>query len=122
MLFCVKTALPSKHHVLTSKDLAPILENLRLISAAVPVVIRYVVIPGMNDLPEDITALSEILLTLPHAVAVELLPYHCLGEKKWELLGKHYRLAGIRPADKKDMLLFAQGLKEHGLKVLYMDK
>ena len=122
VLFCIKTALPSKHHALTSRDLAPILENLRLVSSAVPVVVRYVVIPGVNDLPEDIAAFSQILLTLPRAVAVELLPYHCLGVKKWELLGKSYRLAGIRPADKKDVLMFAQGLQEHGLEVLYMSK
>lgn len=122
VLFCLKTAVPSKHHYLTGQDLQPVLENLKLLSASVPVIIRYVVIPGVNDLPEDVTAVSQILLSLPQIPPVELLPYHCLGIKKWDMLGKPYKLAGVRPAAQEDVVNFGTRLEQRGLEVLYMPK
>lgn len=122
VLFCLKTAIESKYQYLTGRELTPALTNLRLLSANVPVIIRYVVIPGITDLQEDITALSQTILNLPNVLPVELLPYHCLGVAKWDLLGKPYQLKGIRPATVDDVVAFGQGLEMKGLKVLYMPK
>lgn len=65
--------------------------------------IRYVLIPGITDSKEDLLKLKEFISTLDFVEKVELLPYHNLGEHKWENLGFTYELKGIREAHTGDV-------------------
>ena len=47
--------------------------------------------------------LKEFIKSLKTVKKVELLPYHNLGEHKWEKLGFEYKLKGIRPANSDDI-------------------
>lgn len=66
-----------------------ILENLEKLAAVCPekIIVRVPVIPEVNTSEEEMTALSEFLNRL-NVHQVELLPYHKMGEHKYENLGR----------------------------------
>lgn len=63
--------------------------------------IRNVVVPDINDKEDDILKLVDFIKDIKNIKKVELLPYHTLGENKYEVLGLKYRLQGVQPLDKK---------------------
>lgn len=69
----------------------------------IPIWIRQVLVPGITDNEEDLLALKSFLKSLKTVEKVELLPYHNLGEYKWEELGLEYQLKGIRQATSNDV-------------------
>lgn len=90
----IKAITPKLHLDLTGKDNGPILARLReLNSQGAKMVIRYVIIPGLTDTPEELTKLGKFLQSLPHKPALELLAYHTMGKTKWEEMGLTYALA-----------------------------
>lgn len=102
VLFCLKASCESKYRLLTNAGVQDILKNLEYIAARTACTVRYVVIPGVNDQPEDICALKSILNKLPTA-RLELLAYHNLGMSKWQQLGWEYKLKEVRPAIAEDL-------------------
>ncbi|MGI5921865.1 MAG: pyruvate formate-lyase-activating protein [Syntrophomonadaceae bacterium] len=85
------------------------LENLQLISQArIPIWIRYVVVPGLTMAEEDITGMARFVASLDSVERIDLLPYHTLGEHKWQVLGLEYKLSAVTPPDRLSM----QKLKE----------
>ncbi len=70
--------------------------------AKTQVIVRQVVMPGVNDTDEYMTELKQyITKNVPGAVKVELLPYHTLGEHKYKDKKREYRLAGMPAMDEK---------------------
>ncbi|MGN0316927.1 MAG: pyruvate formate-lyase-activating protein [Lachnospira sp.] len=59
--------------------------------------IRHVLVPGVTDDENDLTALSDFVKTLKTVRRFEVLPYHTLGVFKWEELGLEYRLKDVYP-------------------------
>jgi len=118
-LFCVKAIDPLKHKELTAADNTLILDNLSYLAQVVPLTLRYVIIPGVNNSEADILALADLVKTLPQAVAVELLAYHTLGREKWAKLGLAYRFDGIPDATEDDIAGAKRQLESQGIAVLY---
>ena len=58
---------------------------------------RHVVIEGYTDSDTDLLQLGLFLGTLRNLKALDVLPYHTLGVKKYEELGIPYPLEGISP-------------------------
>lgn len=54
--------------------------------------VRYVLVPGLTDNIDSITALASHLKDYPNVSRIELLPFHKMGEYKWEELGYEYAL------------------------------
>lgn len=54
--------------------------------------VRYVLVPGLTDNIDGITALANHLKAYPNVSRIELLPFHKMGEYKWEELGFEYAL------------------------------
>lgn len=69
----------------------------------IPIWIRQVIIPDITDNEEDLIKLKDFIKSLKTVKKVELLPYHNLGEYKWEKLGFEYKLKDIRPANSDDI-------------------
>lgn len=65
--------------------------------------IRQVLVPNYTDSEEDLLKLKEFLSTLKTVEKVELLPYHDLGEFKWENLGLKYPLNDTHPATSEEV-------------------
>lgn len=81
----VKHTAPEAYRALTSGELQNTLDFLGTCRALNKnVLIRQVIIPGVNDTAEQVTALKKIAAGIP----IELKPYHRLGLQKWEALGK----------------------------------
>lgn len=60
--------------------------------------IRRVLVPGLTDDPDDLSATGAFIASLGAAVKrVEVLPYHTLGVAKWHALGLPYALEAVRP-------------------------
>ncbi len=65
--------------------------------------IRYVVVPGYNDDEPSALRLSEFLKGMDNIEKIEILPYHQLGEHKWETLGFDYELKGVSAPSKESL-------------------
>ena len=61
--------------------------------------IRNVVVPDINDTPEDIELLNEFIKKIRYVDKVELLGYHTMAVNKYAKLGLTYRLKGVPPMD-----------------------
>lgn len=69
----------------------------KTLQAGVKVLVRTVVVPGINDTFEDIDKYVEIVNQYPNVVKYELLGYHTMGVFKYKELGIKYRLDGVEP-------------------------
>ncbi len=73
------------------------LELIRLREASEkPYWIRYVLIPEITNNPESLNWLVEQFSEMKYLERLELLPYHKLGQYKWEALGEQYQLEDAR--------------------------
>lgn len=61
-----------------------------------PFWLRYVLVPGYTDFADDIAALGKHFSTYKQLQRVEILPYHILGQHKYEPLGWTYKLSGVK--------------------------
>ena len=66
-------------------------------------VIRVPVIPTFNDSVEEIQAIARFAASLPGVNKIHLLPYHRLGQDKYEGLGRPYLMEGILPPTAEHM-------------------
>ena len=95
LLFDVKHWDEEQHKKGTGVSNRLILDNLkRAIADGKQVLPRLPVIPGYNDSPEDAAGFS-MCLKEAGAQKIQLLPFHQLGENKYDMLGKEYEFANI---------------------------
>lgn len=117
-LFSIKAINPEKHRWLAGSDNTQILSNLHYITAHVKTILRYVVIPGLTDLPQDLQDLSTLIHSLPKSVPIELLPYHTYGRQKWQDLKMNYTLEGTPEATPQNVAAVAEFLTAQGIQIL----
>ncbi len=95
VLLDIKSGLPETYERVTGRPLSPTIEfGDRLHRAGVKKWIRFVLVPGLTDAPENIAAAADIAARWASTVErVEVLPFHKMGEDKWEELNMHYELS-----------------------------
>lgn len=101
VLLDIKHADSLKHEQYVGKPNDIILENAHYIANTpnVELVIRVPVIPGFNDQPDEIAAIAKIADNLPGVQKIHLLPYHRMGENKYDYLQRDYEMKGIKPSE-----------------------
>lgn len=72
-----------------------------------PLWIRHVIIPSINDTKEHIEKLVNKIKGISNVEKVELLPYHTLGNTKYEAINESYPLDGVK-AMKHDKIVELQ--------------
>lgn len=94
-----------KHQEFTGKSNEGMLENIRRIAQGgqTELVIRVPVIPTFNDTPDEIGQIARFADSLPGVRRIHLLPYHRLGQDKYEGLGRPYLMGDILPPDAAQM-------------------
>lgn len=98
VLLDLKEMDPAQHKIVTGHTNERILDCARYLSDNhKPVWIRHVLVPGLTDRDEDLTALGDFVKTLTNVERFEVLPYHTMGEFKWRELGRPYPLEGVKP-------------------------
>ncbi len=76
----------------------------------IPMWIRHVVVPNITDDEEWLYKLGRFIGTLRSVKALDVLPYHEMGVKKYKELGIPYPLEGTPPADKELALKAKQAI------------
>lgn len=96
---------PGLHQELTGADNRLILENLRWLNGNFSgfLAIRYPYIPGLNDAPEAVEAFIDLVAKLDRVREVWFLPYHRLGNSKYQGLGLDYGMGDTQPLRVKDI-------------------
>jgi len=84
----------------------------------IPFYLRYVLIPGHTDSPDDIRMLADWAKNQPTLEGIELLPYHLYGRNKWEALGLSYPLQGVETPKPEVVREVVGRLEGAGLNVL----
>jgi pyruvate formate lyase activating enzyme len=65
----------------------------RLLDRGIRLWIRFVLVPGLTDSPEEIAQVADICVHLQPVIdRIEVLPYHRLGVDKYHALGRAYPL------------------------------
>lgn len=118
VLFSIKVVDAEKHRRLTASSNEEILKNLRLVvESDLPLVLRYVMIPTINDAGEDVESLAALVLSFRRRIPVEILPYNKLGVSKWAELGSCDPLGQIPAATPQQADDFKTRLRTHGLNI-----
>ncbi len=95
----MKAFTPEQHERVTGiKDNAEVLHFARrLAELKRPMWLRYVLVPGLTDVTEEMEQMAEFAASLGVVERVEILPFHQLGEYKWKRLKLDYKLADTHP-------------------------
>ena len=106
-LMDIKHTNQEKHAKFTGKPNGLALENARKVAllGQTRLVIRVPVIPTFNDSVEEIQSIASFASTLPGVKKIHLLPYHRLGQDKYDWLGREYKLTKILPPEPEHMEL-----------------
>lgn len=93
VLLDIKSFNPVTYQNVTGVSLSPTLEFAhRLEALGKEVWIRFVLVPGLTDAESNIDGLAQFIGTLSNVARVEILPFHKMGENKYDALGKTYLL------------------------------
>ena len=97
----IKHIDPEKHKDLVQQPNDNILAFAEYLDRKnVEIWIRHVVVPGITDDPADLHRLGYFIGGLQNLKALDVLPYHTMGKKKYDELGMKYRLEGVPEMDK----------------------
>ncbi|MDF5755204.1 pyruvate formate-lyase-activating protein [Spongiactinospora sp. TRM90649] len=98
VLLDIKSFDPAVYRHLTGGPLQPTLRFARrLADLGTPVWIRFVVVPGLTDAPDDVDGLARFVSTLANVERVDILPFHRMAMGKYQRLGLRFPLADVAP-------------------------
>lgn len=114
-LMDIKHINPEKHKEFTGRSNELMLENARKVAASgmTELSIRVPVIPTFNDTPEEIRDIAWFADKLPGVKRIHLLPYHRLGQDKYEGLGREYLMKDILPPTNEHMEMLKRVVTEN---------
>ncbi|MDQ6998387.1 MAG: pyruvate formate-lyase-activating protein [Mariprofundus sp.] len=116
VLLDIKHIDPEKYLALTSKPLQPTLDFARRLSdMGKKIWIRYVLVPGYTDAVEDVEKLADFISTLKSVERIEVLPFHKMGEHKWQELGFTYHLKDVLAPSPQQVERVINQFKARGL-------
>ncbi|WP_149202959.1 pyruvate formate-lyase-activating protein [Actinotalea subterranea] len=118
VLLDVKSGIPETYKRVTGRELAPTLEfGRRLAARGTEIWIRFVLVPGLTDAPENVEAVARYVASLSTVTRVEVLPFHQMGRDKWESLGMRYELDDVSAPEPELVERVRDQFRSHGLKV-----
>jgi pyruvate formate lyase activating enzyme len=115
-LYDVKLMDDKKHKSYTGVSNKVILENFeRLAGNRSSILVRFAVIPGVNDDDENVSRTGQFLCK--HDIEnMHVLPYHRAGIEKYKSLGRVYKLKNTRSPSDEELRLIKKKLEAYGLK------
>lgn len=98
VLLDIKSWDRSLYQALTGVDLHPTLAFARRLAHRGTVVhVRFVLVPGLTDTPENVDGVARFTASLGNVERVDVLPFHTLGASKYRKLGLPFPLEHARP-------------------------
>ncbi len=117
-LYDLKVIDDERHREFTGVGVELIHENLRwLVAQNRAVVVRFPLLPGINDDDENVRAMCRFLTSLGRQPRVDILPYHRAGQDKYSRLGREPRLPDTGPPSEEMVAAVARRLGDCGLHV-----
>ncbi len=119
VLLDVKSGIPDVYKRLTTRELQPTIDfGDRLERLGIRIWIRFVVVPGWSDGYENVERVADIVERWPDSVErVEVLPFHNMGQDKWDALGLDYQLRDVGAPDKRVVERVRDQFAARGLRV-----
>ena len=77
--------------------------------------IRFVLVPNLTDPLENVEKLARFISGLNNVERVEILPFHKMGEYKWQELGYEYQLQDIPEASPELVATAKSIFQEYGI-------
>lgn len=94
-LYDIKMIDDTRHKKYTEVSNQLILDNFELLlEEEQPVIVRYPLIPGVNNSDEELERLQNLLCN--RVEEIHFLPYHLISEGKWKRLGLKNRMKGSK--------------------------
>ncbi|HWV79203.1 MAG TPA: pyruvate formate-lyase-activating protein [Isoptericola sp.] len=121
VLLDIKAGDEETYRRVTGRSLAPTLAfGRRLAERGVKVWVRFVLVPGLTDAPENVAAVArhaaDIEAVRPGTVErVEVLPFHQMARDKWAELGRTYELEDTEPPTPEATEAVRDVFRSHGL-------
>jgi pyruvate formate lyase activating enzyme len=118
VLYDLKAADRQDHVRWTGRDNDLILANAKMLAMHdVPMHIRLVAVPGINDSNASLSARMELVAELSSVKQIDLLPYHRYGVGKYACLGLDYPLTDIVEHTEEDIARMRTHLESYGIPV-----
>ncbi|WP_041761004.1 MULTISPECIES: pyruvate formate-lyase-activating protein [Leptotrichia] len=119
VLLDIKHINPEKYKILTSVELDNTLKFAKYLNEInKPTWLRYVLVPGYSDDENDLHEWAKFTSQLKNVERVDVLPFHQMGQYKWEKVGKEYKLKDT-PTPTRELIDKAEGIfRSYGLKML----
>lgn len=115
-LMDIKHMNSQKHEEFIGKPNTLVLENaVKIAEKANNLVIRVPVIPTFNDTEEEIGEIAKFTTSLKNVKKMHILPYHRLGQDKYEGIGRDYLLKDIVPPDEGKMAKLKLAAEKYGI-------
>lgn len=115
LYFDVKHHNEEEHKAGVGVSLKPILNNLSYAVEHHPnLMVRIPVIPHYNDGPDNAEKFANLFEEIG-VKAVELLPFHQFGEKKYDNLGREYVLHDVPQLHREDLYYFKEIMEDHDI-------
>ncbi|MFF2326864.1 MULTISPECIES: pyruvate formate-lyase-activating protein [unclassified Streptomyces] len=93
VLLDIKSWDRATYRKVTGRPLEPTLDFARrLAELGKEVHVRFVLVPGLTDDPVNVDGVASFAASLGNVSRVDVLPFHKLGEAKWQALGKPFTL------------------------------
>lgn len=119
VLLDIKSFDPTTYQKVTGGRLEPTLKMLNYLKENnIKAWIRFVLVPGLTDDMTSIKELSDYLDDYPNVEKIELLPFHKMGEYKWEELGVSYQLSNTMEPEQELINKVKVILETNGKKVI----
>lgn len=118
VLLDVKSGDPETYKKVTGRALEPTLKfGRRLAESGTEIWLRFVLVPGLTDDPENVEKVAEYAATLSTVTRVEVLPFHQMGKDKWDSLGMPYELGDTQPPSNAEVDRVREQFRAKGLTV-----
>jgi pyruvate formate lyase activating enzyme len=116
VLLDIKSWDPELHRRVTGKEIGPTLDFARrLAEQKRPIWVRFVLVPGLTDDPENVAGIARFAAGLGVVERVDVLPFHQMGRFKWEKLGLNYTLDNVEPPSLELVETTCQIFRNQGL-------
>ena len=108
---------PERHRRFVGMEIGPTLAFARRLAARRrPVWVRFVLVPGWTDDPEEIEGVARFAAGLGNVERVDVLPFHQMGRFKWKELGLEYHLEDVAPPPADAVERACAAFRAEGLK------
>ncbi|MEV4471908.1 pyruvate formate-lyase-activating protein [Nonomuraea sp. NPDC049504] len=98
VLLDIKSYDPATYRRLTGGPVEPTLRFARrLADLGRPTWVRFVLVPGLTDAPDNVDALARFVAGLGNVERVDVLPFHRMATAKYERLGLRFPLGDVAP-------------------------